>query len=537
MLKDAAVSLSLANLCMINMWHHFLYRAPGSSDNDYFLKVSPYNITVYAALIDVLLLGVVIFPFITLVNQKRRAPRMLARFVVLGMLFFATYHVLLLCSTSFAGTYLAADDKALSFAVALLVMLLLYFLWDRKPAVGEFIKNSLLFLLPFVLITFLHAGWHLARGDAAFCDKPLAPPIRSASSSARILWFIFDEMDQRQTFEERLPGLRLPQLDRFRRESLYATNAFPPASWTIRSLPALLTGKRISKAEPLSSDELAVTYCADRRTAKWSHEPNVFSRARRMGFETAVIGGYHPYCRVISRHVSRCFWEPWDPFDISPERTLQATMIEHFMTSFDLFMGYSRLHAKRVGEIRAEALRGVLHEVQYHAGVYMNVVREARKVITDPTIGLVLIHWPVPHPPSIYDRDTQRLRDSAINVTDSSYADNLELVDRTLAIVRQDLEASGRWEGATIILSSDHWLRKSLWRFEGEVDRRIPFMVKLAGQKSGAVYERPFNTVLTQDLILAILRGEITSMEGMAAWLDGNGSTAEGSCGYQDDVE
>ncbi len=94
-----------------------------------------------------------------------------------------------------------------------------------------------------------------------------------------------------------------------------------------------------------------------------------------------------------------------------------------------------------------------------------------------------------------------------------------------------------RWESTTIIVSSDHWLRKALWRYEGETDHRIPFMLKLAGQKKGVTYEKPFNTVLTRDLVLAILRGEITSIDEVVTWLDKNRSMAEGVCGYQDDVE
>ena len=146
---------------------------------------------------------------------------------------------------------LSANETGLSFIVALVIVLIIYFLWDRKPKVGEAVKTLLLFLSPFVLFTFFHAAWHLAEGDAAFTDKPLAPFIQTSAASQRVLWLVFDEMDQRQTFEKRLPDAELPVIDRFRGESLYANNAYPPASWTIRSMPALFTGKRISRAEPL----------------------------------------------------------------------------------------------------------------------------------------------------------------------------------------------------------------------------------------------------------------------------------------------
>ena len=537
MLRNAVASLSLANLCMINMWHNLLYRAPSSSSNDYFLKSSPYPLTVGAAFLDVLLLTVAILPFMVLAQRRRGIGAALGRLVILAMLFFATYHIILLGRSFSVGSLLSADDTGISFIAALLIVLITYFLWDRKPKVGGAVKTSLLFLSPFVLFTFFHAAWHLAQGDAAFIDKPLAPFIQTSAASQRVLWLIFDEMDQRQTFEQRLSDIKLPVIDRFRDESVYANNAYPPASWTIRSLPALFTGKRISKAEPLESDELAITYCGTGKAVNWSQEPNVFSRARAVGFNSALVGGYHPYCRVIDKDVNSCFWHPWDPFDIGPKRTLEATMAEHFKVSFDIFNPLRRFSSKRAEEIRAEALRGVLHEVQYHAEIYLTVLKEARKVVADPRFGLIVVHCNVPHPPSIYDRSTQRIRDSLINVTDTSYADNLVLTDHTLGLIRRDLEASGRWDSTTVIVSSDHWLRKSLWRYEGETDHRIPFMIKLAGQKKGAIYEKSFNTVLTGDLILAILKGEIGSVDGVVTWLDRNRSVAESTCGYQDDVE
>jgi hypothetical protein len=456
MIRNALISLSLANLCLINMWHNVLYRAPTSSNNDYFLKSSPYPLALSAAALDVLLLGAAILPAMMLVGRRKSAGTAPARIVVLAMLFFATYHLLLLGRSLYFRSPLSADEAGLSLIAALLIVLTTYFLWDRKPQVGETIKTSLLLFSPFLLITFCHSVWHLAEGDAAFIDKPAAALIQSPAASPRVLWLIFDEMDQHQIFEQRLSDSKLPAIDRFRHESLYASNAYPPASWTIRSLPALFTGKRISKAEPLDSDELAITYCETGKTVKWSQEPNVFSKTREMGFNTAMIGGYHPYCRVINRDVSSCFWQQWDLFETGSKQTLGATMVEHLRISFGIFSSFHRPLTKRSEEIRAEILRDVLHEVQYHAGVYTSTLKEARRVIEDPGFGLIVVHWPVPHPPSIYNRSTQRLRESLVNVTDTSYADNLALADRTLGDVRRDLEASGRWDSITLIVSSDH---------------------------------------------------------------------------------
>ena len=88
MIRDVVISLSLANLCMISMWHNLLYRAPSSSSNDYFLKSSPYPLTLGAAFLDLLLLAAAILPFIILAGRRRTIGTVLARLVVLAMLFF-----------------------------------------------------------------------------------------------------------------------------------------------------------------------------------------------------------------------------------------------------------------------------------------------------------------------------------------------------------------------------------------------------------------------------------------------------------------
>jgi hypothetical protein len=60
-----------------------------------------------------------------------------------------------------------------------------------------------------------------------------------------------------------------------------------------------------------------------------------------------------------------------------------------------------------------------------------------------------------------------------------------------------------------------------------KMDHRVPFIVKLAGQREPVTYSQPFNTVVTHDLILALLRGELANSENVAAWLDNHRAVAD----------
>ena len=107
----------------------------------------------------------------------------------------------------------------------------------------------------------------------------------------------------------------------------------------------------------------------------------------------------------------------------------------------------------------------------------------------------------------------------------TAYFDNLVLADRELGKLRRAMEASGQWDKTWIILSADHSWRESKL-YDGVRDYRVPYLVKPPGATAGTNYANAFNTVLTHDLILAMLRREITNQQDMEEWLDQHGQAA-----------
>jgi phosphoglycerol transferase MdoB-like AlkP superfamily enzyme len=143
---------------------------------------------------------------------------------------------------------------------------------------------------------------------------------------------------------------------------------------------------------------------------------------------------------------------------------------------------------------------------------------------------LVFIHWNIPHFPAIYDAR----KDDFSNDPANSYTGNLRLVDRTVRDIRLTLEKTGMWDSSTILMTSDHPLRltgsdatppsvlgPALANNYTQASE-VPFLLKMAGQKQGFAYHAAMQTVVTKDLLLSIMRGEITQPEQVAAWLDHN---------------
>jgi hypothetical protein len=94
------------------------------------------------------------------------------------------------------------------------------------------------------------------------------------------------------------------------------------------------------------------------------------------------------------------------------------------------------------------------------------------------------------------------------------------------------MERAGLWEDTVVLVSSDHWWRIDIWPknqswteeersvMSEATDYRVPFILKLKGRKGSVVYQPYFNTVLSQDLLLALLRGELAAPPDVTAWLD-----------------
>ena len=72
-----------------------------------------------------------------------------------------------------------------------------------------------------------------------------------------------------------------------------------------------------------------------------------------------------------------------------------------------------------------------------------------------------------------------------------------------------------------MLFTSDHGYRDSE-ALDGKSDPPIPYILKMASQNEAILYAPEFNTVLTADLLIGVLSGEITDPASAVAWLDRN---------------
>jgi hypothetical protein len=485
---DAVACLALSALWFSQACREMLFRA----DRDFHNRVPLGAPMLVALVLNIVVLAAVGFLGVQALRRVRRPVwRRLGAVAVAAAL---------LVALNFARiTYEAvgrwADVLGGPGLLAIVVLALGAALAWPRPALHA-MRGLALVASPVAVVTLGFVLWmllELAAGPVWRRVDP-APLKRTPPSLRRVVWLVLEELDQRITFEARPAGLELPEFDRLRRESLYADGARPPAGTTEISMPALITGRPVVAVAPLSPNDLELTF-ADGKTARWSAHANVFTRVRTLGYDTALIGWHLPYPRVLGGSLAVADFRPSAAYETVRGDTFGETLWNQW-ASLAPPANLRRLSAQRFEELGGLAIRAA----------------------TDARFGLVLLHLPVPQPPGIYDRATERLTPWNFTGAGGGYLDNLALADRMLAQLRRDLERARLGDRTWLVVTSNRWWQASK-EYDGHVDHRVPFLVRPPDGGRATHVDMPFNTLGTHDLVLAILRGSVSDTADAAAWL------------------
>lgn len=495
-IKDGLVALSLANLCFISAWFTMLY----DMDDGYFNRLPVLAPSLLALLVNIFGLAAVIW---LVMRVRRRFPNRALR---LGL--HLAFLALLLIPMDFVrgeilhipSPQVVAFLKQPVMMVSMLAFLTLV-VWKHRFAakiagvlVGAL--SPLAFLTVGKTLLLLLGVIHL--NQQASGDPVLPLPMPVSGNHPRVLWIIFDCTDYRLAFEQRSSSVRLPEFDRLRNESLFCVNACSPGNCTIVSMPALISGRQMSEIGVANASDLNCTLADTEEKTTWSRLPSVFAEARMLGANTALVGWYHPYDRVLGKGLNYCEWYPFPMVEPARARTFALAM------------------RREIGCIARP-----FHFHRIYISLCQDSLRESLSLVTNATYGLILLHLPPPHGPGIYLPDKNEFTSWGMREP-LGYFRNLALADFELGKLRRAMETSGEWDNTWLIVSSDHsWGAAS--SYDGQHDTRVPFIVKPPGKNEAITYSPAINTVLTHDLILAILRSEVASRQDLVPWLDKHG--------------
>ncbi len=526
--KEALLAWSLMNLLFFRHWARIL---PGV--HDYFLH-QPHPALTYLSLMGlILILAAIAYALVVLVRRSGH-PRLIvtARVVFTLLALFGVYSIIV------EGWVLLGRPRfALWVRFIPIVLLVAGIVWLQRRHPGWHRKivpvavAVIMVLVPLAPIMYAQGLYHTLTPDEPdrFDPQP-GSDVQGPGSPHRLVWIVFDELDQRLLYEERPEGVALPELDRLRDESLYATQAYAPSDATLRSVPAMTTGRLVDKASPRSLDGLVLDFTDGKDSVRWKETETVFSQQHEQGRSVGIVGTYHPYCRLFAEWLTEC--------------TFAAHHGPH-ETRFGPTLG-DHLEGLRLAIPTATAQRAVwdltgltesVNEQRQEREIekYQVLQRATVDAAADPDLDLAFLHLNVPHPTGMrgtgrgyYDAENGQFATG----TDVTYYDNLALADRSLAEIRSAMETEGLWNETTVVITSDHGYRHSIWGrnsattpygdlLHRPTDHRVAFLVKPANStQTGTQYDEPFNLVLMPELVQTALQDGFQSPAGIAAWLD-----------------
>ncbi len=503
-ISGALIALSFANLTLLRVWTDLF----GFSESDAFeMKASPPWTHFAGALVDLLVIALLIWPIV----------RQISRPDVIGTVCSAALLALSAVPLNAMRDVVGARYFPMlrfglvraygPLAVKVLCVLALVFAVAVIMRLGRQTCRVFCFLLlltsPFALITTGQALWNFFSPPAAFAVSDAARAHRGhgRTSGSRVVWLLFDEMDQRITFEDRPRVLEMPEFDRLRSTAIYANAVHEAGENTDTAVTSLLTGRTVLRTRELGPARLGLSFEGSPVESEFAETVHLFGRAGALGFSSAVAGWGMPYCRLFGRDLDHCWWCE----SVRPDNSIRAGL-----TGATIDGLRSLLETKNFSPFgQSICLRQHIEDVA-------NLTREAIKLAINDDIDLAFLHLHGAHPPHVYDR--QKRDFSLVNSPITGYPDSLALCDLTLGRLRLAMEQRGLWDRTAVLVASDHRSRSSQV-FDGKTDHRSIFILKMPGQDRGVVFGRPMNAAVTGDLILEILRGTVKSAEDANAWL------------------
>jgi Sulfatase len=493
MWRNYRLSLSSANLIYLRGWADLI----PLNDSDLYNRKAMPGFHIYFALVgDVLALSLLIFAVLSLAPKL---PVWMRRCLPV-----AAVAAMAIAVSFLRGILLHYVSGKMAAAFLFVVFLCAAVLVVRFSALAiRLIKGLALAATPCLAVTFVAPLYYLSRPSPLPPDPPLAQRL-AGTPEARVLWIVFDDWDQRLTFENPAAAPPIPTVMSLSDRSFTATRALAALSptpvvdmATANAIPSLLYGKLLVNSDTDDDATRNLLFAGNREPVVLGSGDSVFARVRSQGWNSAAAGWYLPYCRIFGPQLTDCYWDVrYDQASSAGASPLRAAVDEtRMLFETDMYSPFGR------------SLVGARHFEEYDA-----LLAAAKRYATDPTIALAFVHFNIPHTPYFYNPDLGRF--GRKGHPDDLYIDALKWVDRAVGEILTSVNQAGLDSKTAIILSSDHPARLVL-----PTDPHVPFIVHLPGEKVGVVSVQEFSALGTADLAMAIAQGQIQTPHDIEKFL------------------
>jgi len=499
MLKKLCQCLGLASLILVVNYGDLL----GGGADVRMHTAQPLARICYAQIADILLVALLLFVMFTMAMRTRFYPwvRLLVAIIIPPYLIQRTQ--------SFFPFDLIEGLVIILLVVwasVLLLLLLRFSKWYRRfMRVGSAVAASLVIFAACSIAQLLWvARWKPAPNKitADWATSPQPP-----RNHPLLVWIIFDELSHDQVFEHRAADLNLPNFDALRAQSTVFTDTQPAGYHTVKIIPSLLTGKIVDGIHYNFHNRLWVHHESESGWAPIDGAQTVFGDAQKAGWRTAAVGWYNPYCAIYADALQDCYWTNHDMFD--------GLMAQNAPFWTNVYTPLQQVVRELKSPSRAD--RDLCtYDVRHRYQTENDLQQHAFQLLHTDQADFVFLHFAIPHSPNIWSR----IHADYTQYCDSSYIDNLALVDRVLGRVVSTLQASPRWNQTTLIVEGDHGWRIDAWNWlpawtqeddaasRGVFDQRPALIIHQAGQSQPQTDSAPWPLIQIHSVVEKVLRGQ-----------------------------
>ena len=499
MLKKLCQCLGLASLILVVNYGDLL----GGGADVRMHTAQPLARICYAQIADILLVALLLFVMFTMAVRTRFYPwaRLLVAIIIPPYLIQRTQ--------SFFPFDLI-EGLVIIFLVVwasvLLLLLLRFSKWYRRfMRVGSAVAASLVIFAACSIAQLIWvARWKPAPNQitAAWAASPQPP-----RNHPLLVWIIFDELSHDQVFEHRAADLNLPNFDALRAQSTVFTDTQPAGYHTVKIIPSLLTGKIVDGIRYNFHNRLWVHHESESGWGPIDGAQTVFGDAQKSGWRTAAVGWYNPYCAIYADALQDCYWTNHDMFD--------GLMAQNAPFWTKVYTPLQQVVRELKSPSRAD--RDLCtYDVRHRYQTENDLQQHAFQLLHTDQADFVFLHFAIPHSPNIWSR----IHADYTQYCDSSYIDNLALVDRVLGRVVSTLQASPRWNQTTLIVEGDHGWRIDAWNWlpawtqeddassRGVFDQRPALIIHQAGQSQPQTDSAPWPLIQIHAVVEKVLHGQ-----------------------------
>ena len=416
--------------------------------------------------------------------------------------------------------------NAYRLGIAAILAALVSLVWTRFRLMKYVAIACLIFvpLAPILIVQLLLATtWSDGVESAGVAPTPVFQGGESgAGTKAPIFVFVFDEWSFNRATVNGVVRPEYPRIHEFADAALGFRQAWSYSSRSYHSLPALMfqMDQRIQIGPGITQ------WKEGEKDVRTTDVPSMLETAKRAGYHTAVQGFYLPYKRILGDQVEYARSFPVFPRGDSFLDSMRLSAVRNLQWIVDPLT--SSVRRRWEAEIQSQWWYDLNHKT----------LDESLKLIdAAPSNTFAVFHWPLPHGPFVLNADGSFRESypgggileglSRRNVTPEGYERHLQYHDAVVGQLIDHLKASGNFDRALVVLTSDHsWRGDPLeptenWKID-PVMRRVPLFIKLPNQHDARMVEKiVYNNLHLRPIVDAVIRGDRLSDKEWMALIDG----------------